>query len=69
MGHFVARYVYEPFIGSGTTPVVCEQLARLCYGMEIEPKYVAVALQRMADMGLKPRLLPPAPKKARRGAR
>jgi hypothetical protein len=29
---------------------------RLCYGMEIEPKYVAVALERMASMGLEPRL-------------
>jgi len=24
--------------------------------MEIEPKYVAVALERLSDMGLKPRL-------------
>lgn len=29
---------------------------RTCYAMEIEPKYVAVALQRLADMGLKPKL-------------
>jgi len=29
----------------------------VCYGMEIEPKYVAVALQRLADMGLEPRLV------------
>jgi DNA modification methylase len=48
--------VYDPFIGSGTTMVAAEQLGRICYGMEIEPKYVAVALQRMKDMGLEPRL-------------
>jgi len=46
--------VYDPFLGSGTTMVAAEQLGRVGYGMEIEPKYVAVALQRMADMGLTP---------------
>jgi DNA modification methylase len=50
--------LYEPFAGSGTTPVSAEQTGRVCYGMEIEPKYVAVAvaLQRISDMGLTPRL-------------
>jgi len=47
--------VYDPFLGSGTTMVAAEQLGRLCYGMEISPPYVAVALQRLADMGLEPR--------------
>lgn len=47
---------YDPFLGSGTTMVAAEQLGRICYGMEIEPKYVAVALERMAGMGLEPRL-------------
>lgn len=49
-----AASVYEPFSGSGTTLVAAEQLSRRCYAMEIEPKYVAVALQRLADMGLTP---------------
>lgn len=48
--------VVDPFLGSGTTMVAAEQLGRVCYGMEIEPKYVAVTLQRMADMGLEPKL-------------
>jgi DNA modification methylase len=47
--------IYDPFLGSGTTMVACEQTGRVCYGMEIEPKYVAVALERMAGMGLDPR--------------
>jgi site-specific DNA-methyltransferase (adenine-specific) len=47
---------YDPFAGSGTTMVACEQLGRLCRMIEIEPKYVAVILQRMADMGLAPTL-------------
>ncbi len=46
----------EPFSGSGTQLVAAEQLGRVCYGMEIEPKYVAVALERIAKMGLEPRL-------------
>ena len=48
--------VYDPFLGSGTTMVAAEQLGRVCYGMEISPKYVAVILQRMKDMGLEPKL-------------
>ena len=48
--------VYDPFLGSGTTMVAAEQLGRICYGMEIEPKYVAVTLERMSGMGLEPKL-------------
>jgi len=48
--------VYDPFLGSGTTMVAAEQLGRICYGMEIEPKYAAVTLQRMQDMGVEPEL-------------
>lgn len=44
-GHCVA----EPFSGSGTTLIACEQLGRKCRAMEISPAYVAVALQRWAD--------------------
>lgn len=46
--------VLEPYCGSGTTMAVSEQLARLCCAIEREPKYIAVILQRMADMGLSP---------------
>lgn len=48
--------VYEPFAGSGTTICAAELLDRTCYAMEIEPKYVAVALERLSQMGLKPKL-------------
>ena len=48
--------VLDPFLGSGTTMVAAEQLGRICYGMEIEPKYVAVTLERMSGMGLEPKL-------------
>jgi DNA modification methylase len=46
---------FEPFSGSGTTLVAAEQNGRLCYGIEIDPRYVAVALERLAGMGLMPR--------------
>jgi DNA modification methylase len=47
---------YEPFSGSGTQLVAAEQLGRVCYAIEIEPKYIAVALERLANTGLKPKL-------------
>ena len=49
--------VCDPFSGSGTTLVACERLHRKGRAIEIAPKYVAVALQRLADMGLKPKLI------------
>lgn len=50
--------VYEPFSGSGTTIIACEQLGRKCRAIEISPAYVAVALQRWADAtGKTPRLI------------
>jgi site-specific DNA-methyltransferase (adenine-specific) len=48
--------IVDPFLGSGTTLVACEQLGRVGVGIEISPGYVAVALQRMKDMGLVPQL-------------
>jgi hypothetical protein len=50
-------YIYEPFCGSGTTLVACEQLGRFGRGIELEPKYCAVILERMAGMGLAPQLV------------
>ena len=44
-----APEVYDPFLGSGTTMVAAQNLGRKCYGLEINPAYCAVILQRMAD--------------------
>jgi DNA modification methylase len=41
--------VYEPFSGSGTTIIACEQLGRSARAIELSPGYVAVALQRFKD--------------------
>ncbi len=38
--------VYDPFVGSGTTLIAAETLGRRCYAMEIDPKYVQVAIER-----------------------
>ena len=38
--------IYEPFLGSGTTLIACEDTDRICYGVEIEPKYIDVTIQR-----------------------
>ena len=38
--------VADPFLGSGTTLMAAEQLGRVCYGIEIEPRYVDVAVRR-----------------------
>jgi site-specific DNA-methyltransferase (adenine-specific) len=38
--------VYDPFLGSGTTLIACERLGRRCYAMELEPRYVDVAVRR-----------------------
>ena len=38
--------VYEPFMGSGTTLAAAEITERVWYGLELDPKYVDVAVQR-----------------------
>jgi DNA modification methylase len=48
---------YEPFCGSGSQLVVAQQLGRRCYAIEKSPPFVAVALERMATLGLKPELV------------
>ena len=63
----IGQLAYDPFLGSGTTMVAAEQLGRICYGMEIEPKYVAVTLERMAGMGLEPKLVSSARSVAKNG--
>jgi DNA modification methylase len=49
--------VLEPFCGSGTTLVVCEQLGRKGRGIELDPAYVAVTLERLSGLGLTPKLM------------
>jgi len=49
----VGGRVFEPFLGSGTTMLAAEQSDRCCHGIEIDPRYVAVILERMTTHGCK----------------
>lgn len=50
----VGDVVYEPFSGSGSQIIACQQMGRSCYAMEIEPKYCDVAVARWEKLtGLK----------------
>jgi len=48
--------IYEPFAGSGTALAAAETTGRVCCAIEKAEAYVAVALERLAGMGLEPRL-------------
>jgi DNA modification methylase len=48
---------FEPFSGSGTHLCAAENVGRCCFAMEIEPAFVAVALERLAEMSAKPKLV------------
>jgi DNA modification methylase len=38
--------VLDPFLGSASTLMACEQLGRRCFGVELDPGYVDAAVQR-----------------------
>lgn len=41
---------YDPFLGSGTTLIAAEQLDRICYGLELEPRYCDVIVERWENL-------------------
>lgn len=41
--------IYEPFAGTGTVLVVCQNLNRKCRAIEISPAYCSVILERMSQ--------------------
>jgi DNA modification methylase len=41
--------VYDPFLGSGTTMVAAELTERICYGIDIDPRYLDVAVLRWQE--------------------
>jgi DNA modification methylase len=45
-----SNLIFEPFCGSGTTMVAAHQLNRKCYGMELDPKYCQVIIDRMTKL-------------------
>jgi DNA modification methylase len=38
--------IYDPFLGSGTSMMAAETTGRICYGIELDPKFVDVIVQR-----------------------
>jgi len=45
-----AKLICDFFLGSGTTMVAAHQLDRKCYGMELDPKYCQVIIDRMCKL-------------------
>lgn len=41
--------VLDTFGGSGSTLMACEQMNRICYTMELDPKYASVILRRFVE--------------------
>tara|TARA_R110000823_G_scaffold305566_1_gene427714 strand:- start:983 stop:2170 length:1188 start_codon:yes stop_codon:yes gene_type:complete len=42
--------IFDLFLGSGSTMVAAHQLERKCYGMELDPKYCQVIIDRMVNL-------------------
>ena len=51
--------IVDLYLGSGSTLIACEQEGKTCFGMELDPKYVDVIIQRWENLtGLKAELIP-----------
>ena len=42
--------VVDFFLGSGTTLIACEEMNRICYGLELDPKYCDVIVKRWENL-------------------
>lgn len=50
LSNYDFEIIFDGFLGSGTTMVAAHQLNRRCYGMEIDPKYCQVIVNRMMKL-------------------
>ena len=41
--------ILDTFAGSGSTLIACEQMNRICYSMELDPKYASVIIRRYVE--------------------
>jgi DNA modification methylase len=48
--HVKGLNIYDGFLGSGSTMVAAHQLNKICYGIELEPKYCQVIIDRMLKL-------------------
>lgn len=46
----IGDVVYDPFLGSGTTLIACEQTKRICYGAEIDLEYAEIIITRFEHL-------------------
>ncbi len=46
--------VLDPFGGSGSTMMACQQMNRVCFMMELDEKYASVILRRAVENGIPP---------------
>lgn len=46
----IGDIVYDPFLGSGSTLLAAEQTQRRCFGVEIEPEYCRVIMERFEKL-------------------
>jgi DNA modification methylase len=42
--------IFDLFLGCGSTLVAAHQLNRICYGMELDPKYCQIIIDRMQKL-------------------
>lgn len=45
----VNSIILDTFAGSGSTLMACQQMDRICYCMELDPKYASVIIRRYVD--------------------
>lgn len=41
--------VLDPFLGSGSTLIACEETDRICYGIELDEKFADVIVNRYIE--------------------
>ena len=46
----IKHWVLDPFAGSGSTLIACENIKRKCYAIEYDPKYCDVIIQRWENL-------------------
>lgn len=49
--------VLDLFLGSGSTLIACEKINRICYGMELDPRFADVIIQRYMDYVDNPKII------------